>query len=1616
MTRSLFTLLLFAYAQVFWGMPSDLSAAPELDKIPMLPTMDLGITPMADMSPQNLGVRFNPLPELPENILTLENAEEVSMFNFDWWSMAGISNTDYVARHIFDNDSIPQGLSENFAFLDAETQASQVQAISFLEKVAGESGGLGRLMTRLSGLEKVKFPVGIRDTVAEGIVVMVAIEGIMFTDSFATLRNLFMGIEYSRYPDNPLIFGAPEIAYSRTGGFRRATLGLIGDFAIPINENNEMLLILKGFNPATGKGCVASIGCDGFESIQLASTLYLSRKLVEPVAPDGTPQDGYVHADLDGYFDSLDDWSGGVSFQQSFKVRGISQLIFSLREARFDASETVTDPSIHFPKNYFADPSNANPAQWQGLYIGQIDFSLDQFADIENTKDKLGGKMRNLIIDRYGVTGKFEVGGRTSPVISLDEGKIGNARISVDHIKVDVYKNQPILLGAGGRVALAALDDGTDDAGMLYNVLVAQNGWQFVAGLNKGDSIPFPLLKSTVLLEQGTTLAIGHSEQTDKTEIEVNLCGTVDLGKVWPTQDSTKSQGIHFENFGLQSAAPTIKRIGAWSIPTSFEMGLGPVHFSVREVGAGTLPTKEVVIAFTADASFSGSGGFDIGGIAGIQIYGKENPDSNHRLVYDRLEVSKVGLCIATESWGANVELNWFEKDPKYGDGFIGRAAVGLKSMGYRQNDQCEINAGIYARALFGKKDSARYYNFELLHVDLDQGLQMGALSIHALGGSVSNNLRRAGIEKVAFENVNYADTAEVIAAKKVIETQMSRPSIGKSLLGLTYQPDKAAGFSIRLMTIAALRKKAKIANMRADLVFAFNDNKGLDSVRLDVVGQMFADLTLKKMDVLEIPVSFKAHILYDVHNKIFDLAAQVKFNISVRNVATIVGGGNLKIYAQENYGWYIHVGYPGELNNVGITLPLIGLKTNTYFCAGSTNVPDMPLLPAPIRNMFSSTTTQRQFNTGDDLAGLAFGTHLALGSAEEKNFFIFYYKLHVLLGFDVNLRNYEDYLCSGYTDFGVRKWYAKGQAYAYIHGAIGLRSGTQKFPILDLEAGFKIYLETPNPTYGEFGIAVKYKVLGGLIRGRAKVEASFGDKCFMDRGNIDVDVFEEVVAPVNEQALNVAQDITFTSGVQFEQPFPDDMGEIKLRVQLKDNISSDASSSFSTGASSPWADAHYFDADYDQIDDNTGENIPPGWYDYRQGVEDLEDSFEKPSAPTHWPTTGFAFYKEGSTTKYIKCRKEYSEDNTFVTYIPEETWPPSKDIWLQPQAHFQQSPVSQNQWIPVPDDHGNTFQDTVYRFKTGAYPEDVPPYNMDWTYPVKGMTNYYPKQVRTNGNYAGMVKLRKSMSPLLDKLHMVAHIVCHDHPTASFTSPCTYDAGEKLIYWSMPPDQMQRGAMYSISFMADEREIIEPIHFRCSKYDDLDEKLNRISERIGEIEWTGTSRVFIPMDEELFDEVELYGRGKMPPLLTFSYDLQDLHEQEPVILDQVSDEALDLDKNFFMQNYIETYDAFQEVPTVEVIAPDQFGAKPSVIDAKNLRQYLISNVHTAFLQAKADRALPEPDTNEERLSDALYKVDVDDWLGTWQHPPTLKINWNYTIGEFSEGFSFEFPVKQEQE
>jgi hypothetical protein len=234
---------------------------------------------------------------------------------------------------------------------------------------------------------------------------------------------------------------------------------------------------------------------------------------------------------------------------------------------------------------------------------------------------------------------------------------------------------------------------------------------------------------------------------------------------------------------------------------------------------------------------------------------------------------------------------------------------------------------------------------------------------------------------------------------------------------------------------------------------------------------------------------------------------------------------------------WYVNIGTPDD--PIGISF--LGLaRVGGYFMAGYDIPADLPVNPkvAAILGMNAnngcSGRDNSQIQTGK---GIAFGATYAI-STGDLTFMIFYASFDVGVGFDVMMINYgEQSYCQGHNaPVGINGWYAKGQAYAYFEGKIGVEARvfrrTRKFDIFDIAAAVLLEADGPNPIYLEGVAGGHYSVLGGLVKGECKFTVTVGEKCKLVQVTPKIDPKAAAAAAAAATAalvadLNMIGDIT---------------------------------------------------------------------------------------------------------------------------------------------------------------------------------------------------------------------------------------------------------------------------------------------------------------------------------------------------------------------------------------------------------------------------------------------------------------------------------------------------------
>jgi hypothetical protein len=160
---------------------------------------------------------------------------------------------------------------------------------------------------------------------------------------------------------------------------------------------------------------------------------------------------------------------------------------------------------------------------------------------------------------------------------------------------------------------------------------------------------------------------------------------------------------------------------------------------------------------------------------------------------------------------------------------------------------------------------------------------------------------------------------------------------------------------------------------------------------------------------------------------------------------------------------------------------------------------------------------------------GIAFGAFFELNTGN-LNFLIFYGQFEFGAGFDIMMTEYPGAHCEGSTGkLGINGWYAKGQAYAYMAGKIGINVkvfGKKKnFDILDLSAAVLFRAQGPNPVYMEGYAGGNYNILGGLVKGKCNFKVTIGEKCVIvapNSGLQDMKMIGDITPAENTQDVDV--------------------------------------------------------------------------------------------------------------------------------------------------------------------------------------------------------------------------------------------------------------------------------------------------------------------------------------------------------------------------------------------------------------------------------------------------------------------------------------------------------------
>lgn len=1025
-----------------------------------------------------------------------------------------------------------------------------------------------------------------------------------------------------------LYFGADGIKISNKGGIiGDAKLTLLGDVNIELGSKWGMSLY-GGFDMATGavlNQTYVSIDCNGFRELHVNGAVHFSDELIKridtntgDIIPGETreythPIDGdqlmpnRVKGDFKFAVKSWNDILIKVSLepftlaekQNGQDYKGNFQ--FHVNNAVLDLSDSQNDPSVVFPQEY-RDNGLLFPTieSWRGVYVQSLSVALPaEFKTKDNLDKRIKLGAKNLIIDKYGVSGVFSA----TNVFPLDQGATSASNAwaySVDLIEVSFVTNQL----KGGRLAGDILlpiskvkeDETAKQTALGYNGYISKREYGLQVMTKENIDFNIWQAKGKLLAGSGVELKVKEGKFLPKANlsgrISFNVKNDVALEDNPDEKDLVAFQNIDFQDLQLQTVSPMIK---VRSMGTKGELKFNnfPVSISNIEV---KMDDTYAALNFDLGLNLMANNMFSAKG--GIAIVGKLNSEGIiQKWRFEKLGINKIIVDGSFSGMTVHGRLDLMRKDPIYGDGFNAEISVQYTGIpaggvpGENTNSNEEGLAGIKSKAIFGFKDF-RYWYF-------DAAVNFDAAFITGFGGGAYYQMRRkVGLDPTEFSpsGLSYEPDDKIglgvkallkMGFVKMVDVEASFETAftkrgGIAFIGMygrgTVLSEIPGGKEIA-KAIARVQATTQYFNQGTDLNIldiikepnkaADGFNQLSESSKTIIPAKSLIEESAKKMPIANEGVAFgfrtQVGIEHDIENGSIFGMFKAKLDVPGGLISGTGPDGTVG-YAEFYKGrkdWHLYMGTPDQKVGIKLGIGSVFLKIGSYFMSG-THLPDSPPPPPQVARILGVDLKKldymREENKLANAGGMAFGASLEIDTGN-LNFLIMYARFMAGIGFDIMLKDYGEASCLNTSSdkIGINGWYANGQAYAYLQGELGIRVRLwfikMKIPILTAGAGAIMQAKLPNPFWARGYVGGHMNVLGGLIKGKFRFRVTIGKECvFADAGILGgMKMITDLSPKDGSDDVDVftAPQATFSMKVNEAFVIPEDSGDNTYKVML---------------------------------------------------------------------------------------------------------------------------------------------------------------------------------------------------------------------------------------------------------------------------------------------------------------------------------------------------------------------------------------------------------------------------------------------------------------------------------
>lgn len=1152
----------------------------------------------------------------------------------------------------------------------------------------------------ITGKELLELPVGLsKKDSTSGNRVELAITEVKFLPKYAEFKawaKLIIPVKSAdgAQASRALYFGAEGIKLSKKGALTGdMKLVLLGEQAIPIKGDNWLLTLKGGVDLKTGSfsdKTYVEFDCSGLKSIGLQGHLRVSRKVLLPIDENGAYVCGdstentssnsestlntqcYVGTDFSIQANGWNDLLLEINLPR-FEVVGLKGWGFHIEQAVLDLSDSRNANNVEFPKAYQSILDAEDSNLWRGIYAKEVEIALPQGIErVKNGKKRVVFGAKNLVIDGYGVSGRFY--GKN--VLNIDDGAAGKWAFAIDSIGVTLSVNK-LQSGAMQGDLKMPLVKGS----MGYKGWVAPNTFGLDVSLKKKYDSPVFLGK----LQLENNSSVGIQVKDSKVYPHANLTGTLSiLGKIGQkegdpieTQTDTnledaktdsksiRVKGITFQELELQTE-PGKPFIKAKSFGFDGDMNLMAFPVTIKDLKMITPSKEKVGLAFDLAINLDKKGSQ---ATTSLQVLGKLPTNAPiQRWEFEAVKLKGIGIEYSKSGFALKGKLDVMDNDPVYGDGFSGELMATFKKLNFTAN----------AKAMFGAKDF-RYW-FVDIWTERNANKGKGKLLINSFVGGLSNRMRK-----------------------------VSGNSSGWTPSSAVYEPDKKIGLGLRAgVEISAKNKDAFSGKAYLEMQFnatgglnrigftgegtMMSKDKGANSANKDVLGKLASKIDTfieKNPEVVKALVKGGNYLgLSKEAIPQRDIASQGKIGVYIGiekdfehdtfdgefelylSTVGVKGGGenNLAGYVKIHTSptdWYIYVGTPTKRISLVFEVGTEKFEIGGYFMTG-TKLPAQ-LAPHPrVLQILGDDILDKNRNEASLQAARGFAFGLNFAYTKGFNFAIFYAFLEVGAGFDVMHAYYPNARCKGRTGpIGNDGWYSTGQVYAYLYGEFGVKVNLAfiKGNFVIAEAGIAALLrgQFPNPAYFEGFVGMYYKILGGLVKGNMRMKIEFGDEC-------------ELVGVGDAVGVPIIADVSPTDG------------ETKVDV-----------------FAAPQAVFNYAANEEFKVD-----------VDGQKRVFRLK----------------LKTFKATSEGKTIEGKLEWNATNDMVTFLPNKTLPSQKKVQVLVEVSFEEK--INGTFVTMTEDGQLVIEKREIAFTTDKAPDYIPWGNVSYIYPVPEQKSFHPEEYNT--------------------------------------------------------------------------------------------------------------------------------------------------------------------------------------------------------------------------------------------------------------------------------------------